>query len=206
LEVSGADILFGCRCGGKHDLAFAFPIKVMIIQTDADGTIYSGNLLVSLGWRYVHFLFKEKKFFLFLDRLIRLPFFYFLSHVPFCIKAAFVPFKGCPVSLAGEIRKPIRLKWLKAVEKLNPEKIIIISRQEKNILQAFINSCPELKKYNLEIISNVARLDQGKFTGKFDILINPYRKQGYINNDLIYLGDLRDYLFWGRNKPKFILV
>ncbi len=178
----------------------------MIIQTDADGTIYRGNLLVSLGWSYARFLFKEKKYFSFIDRLIRLPFFYFLSHLPFCISTAFIPFKGCPVELAEKIKKPVRKKWLEAVRRLNPEKIIIISRQEENILQAFVNNCPELKKYNPEIISNVAGISGGKFTGKFEILINPYQKQEHINEDLFYLGDLRDYFLWGRKKSKFILV
>ncbi len=178
----------------------------MIIQSDADGTIYRGNLLVSLGWRYLRFLFKEKKYLLFLDRLVKLPFFYFSSHLPFCISVAFVPFNGCPVDLVKEIRKPVRKKWLKVVEKINPEKIVIISRQERNILQAFIDNSPELKKYNIEIISNVAGISSGKFTGKFEILINPYQKQAHINEDLFYLGDLRDYFLWGRKKSKFILV
>jgi len=178
----------------------------MIIQTDADGTIYRGNLLVSLGWCYIRFLFKEKKYLSFIDKLIRLPFFYFLSHLPFFIKTAFIPFEDCPIELINEIRKPLSKKWLEAVKKLNPEKIIVISRQEKNILRAFIDNCPELKKYNPEIISNVAGVSGGKFTGKFEILINPYQKQEYINEDLFYLGDLRDYFLWGRKKSKFILV
>ncbi|MFH1401965.1 MAG: hypothetical protein ABIG40_03330 [Parcubacteria group bacterium] len=178
----------------------------MIIQTDADGTIYQGNLLVSLGWRYIRFLFKEKKYFLFADRLVRLPFFYFFSHLPFFIQTAFVPFKDCPVELINETRKPLKKKWLKTVKELNPDRIIIISRQDKNILEAFIDNCPELKKYNPEIISNVAGINGGKFTGKFEILVNPYQKQEHINEDLFYLGDLRDYFLWGRRKNKFILV
>lgn len=178
----------------------------MIIQTDADGTIYRGNLLVSLGWVYARFLFKEKKYFSFIDRLIRLPFFYFLSHLPFCIGTAFIPFRGCPVELVKNIKKPVRKKWLKAVEKINPEKIVIISRQERNLLRAFIDNSPELKKYNIEIMSNVADVSCGKFTGKFKILIKPYQKQGHVDEGLIYLGDLRDYLLWGRKKSKFILV
>jgi len=178
----------------------------MIIQTDADGTIYRGNLLVSLGWRYAGFLFKEKKYLAFLDRLIRLPFFYFLSHLPFFINTAFIPFKGCPVKLSAQIQKPIRQKWLKVVEKINPDKILIISRQEGNLLQAFIDNSPELKKYNIEIVSNIATVSQGKFTGNFEILIKPYRKHRHVDENLIYLGDLRDYLFWGRKKNKFVLV
>jgi len=159
-----------------------------------------------LGWRYVNFLFKEKKYLSFIDRLIRLPLFYFLSHLPFCIGAAFVPFKGCPVELAEEIKKPIRGKWLKVVERINPEKILVISRQEKNLLRAFINNSPELKKYNIEIISNIADVSYGKFTSNFKILIKPYHKHRYVDENLIYLGDLRDYLFWGRGKNKFVLV
>jgi len=178
----------------------------MVIQTDADGTIYQGNLLVSLGWGYARFLFKEKKYLAFVDRLIRLPFFYFLSHLPFCINAAFIPLKGCPIDLAEKIKKPVRKKWLEAVEKINPKKIVIISRQERSLLQAFVDNAPELKKYNIEIISNVAGISDGKFTGKFKILIKPYQKQGHVDADLIYLGDLRDYLFWGRRKSKFILI
>lgn len=178
----------------------------MIIQTDADGTIYKGNLLVSLGWRYASFLFKEKKYLLFIDRLIRLPFFYFLSHLPFCINTAFIPFRGCPVKLAGEIKKPVRKKWLKVVEKINPSKILIISRQEGNLLRAFIDNSPELKKYKIEIISNIADVSCEKFTGNFKILIKPYHKHRHVDQDLIYLGDLRDYIFWGRKKNKFILV
>ena len=178
----------------------------MIIQTDADGTIYRGNLLVSLGWSYARFLFKEKKYFSFIDRLIRLPFFYFLSHLPFFIGTAFIPFKGCPIELAEKIRKPVKEKWLKTVEKINPQKIVIISRQEKNLLKAFIDNSPELKKYNIEIMSNIAGVNRGKFTGKFKIIIKPYRKQWYVDESLIYLGDLRDYFLWGRKNNKFILV
>lgn len=179
----------------------------MDIQTDADGTIYRGNLLVSLGWEYVHFLFLNKKYFSALNKLISLIFFYFLSHLPFCMKLAFIPFRGCPVELIGKIKKPINKKWLKIVEKNNPEKIIIISRQEKNILQLFIKNSPELKKYNnIEILANAADVKDGQFTGKFRISIRQYHKQGYINDDLVYLGDLRDYVLWGRKKKKFILI
>jgi hypothetical protein len=178
----------------------------MIIQTDADGTIYRGNLLVSLGWKYASFLFKKGKYFSFVDRLIRLPFFYFLSHLPFFINTAFIPFLGCPIDLAQKIKKPVRGKWLKAVEKIKPEKIIIISRQERSLLQAFIDNSPELKKYNIEIFSNIAETSGGKFTGKFKILIKPYQKQGHVDEDLIYLGDLRDFILWGHKRKKFILV
>ena len=117
-----------------------------------------------------------------------------------------MPFKDCPIELINEIRKPLRKKWLKAVRRLNPDKIIIISRQERNLLRAFISNSPELKKYNIEIISNVADINDRKFTGNFKILVNPYQKQGHVDKDLIYLGDLRDYFLWGREKSKFILV
>jgi hypothetical protein len=178
----------------------------MVIQTDADGTIYRGNLLVSLGWIYARFLFQEKKYFSLFGKLIKLPFFYFLSHLPFCMGAAFVPFEGCPFELVKKIKKPVREKWLKIIEKINPEKIIIISRQEKNLLLAFISNSPELKKYKIEVISNIADVVDKKFTGKFKIIIRPYQKEGYVDENLIYLGDLRDFVLWGRKKNKFILV
>jgi hypothetical protein len=178
----------------------------MIIQSDADGTIYQGNLLVSLGWSYIRFLFGKKKYLLFADRLIKLPFFYFFSHLPFFINTAFIPLKDCPLELVNGIKKPLKKKWLEAVTRLNPEKIIIVSRQDRNILQAFINQRPELKKYNLEIVANEAVIKEGKFTGKFKISINPYHKHEYVNPDLFYLGDLRDYLLWGRKRSNFILI
>lgn len=179
----------------------------MTIQTDADGTIYQGNLLVSLGWEYIRFLFQRKQYLLVLDRLFCLPFFYFLSHLPFCMRMAFVPFRGCPVELAEKIKKPVSIKWLKVVEKINPKKIIIISRQEKNLLQIFIKNSLELRKFNnIEIFSNTAEINNGKFTGKFAISIRQYHKQGYIDNDLVYLGDLRDFVLWGCKKKNFILI
>jgi glycosyltransferase involved in cell wall biosynthesis len=178
----------------------------MIIQTDADGTMYEGNLLVSLGWRYLIFLLRKRKYFSFVGKAIKLAFFYFLSHVPHYIHTAFFPFRGCPIELIHEVKKPLRRKWLEAIEKIWPEKIIVISRQEKNLLEAFIGNKQELKKYKFEIKSNIALIKDGKFTGKIEIIISPYRKHGYIDDDLIYLGDLRDYFLWGRKKNNFILV
>jgi hypothetical protein len=180
----------------------------MIIQTDADGTIYRGNLLVSLGWKYIHFLFKKGKYGLFLKSIFKLPFFYFLSRLPSCMNLALEPFYNCPIELVDQIKKPIRKKWLNFIEKNNPEKIIIISRQEKNLLRIFIENSSDLKKYRdkIEIISNSAVIKDDKFTGEFMISIGQFQKQGYVDDKLIYLGDLSDYLFWGRKNQKFILI
>ena len=178
----------------------------MIVQTDADGTIYKGNLLVSLGWIYLGFLFRKKKYPRFINRLIRLPFFYFLSYVPSYVYTAFIPFKDCPVELIKEIKNPLREKWLDKIEKLKPDKIIIISHQEKTILKTFIENNPKLQKYNFKIISNSAFVEEGKFTGKSEIIITPYTKYGYINKGWVYLGDLRDYIFYREKEGNFILI
>jgi|GEM_PF-6335431 len=178
----------------------------MVVQTDADGTIYKGNLLISLGWSYLRFLFGQKKYLQFTDRLIKLPFFYFLSYIPRYTFTVFLPFKDCPIELINEIKNPLKEKWLAKVEELKPDKIIIISHQEKTILKTFIQNVPELRKYNFEIISNTAPIKEGKFTGKSEIIITPYTKYGYINKDWVYLGDLRDYLLYGRREEKFILI
>lgn len=175
----------------------------MIIQTDADDTIYRGNLLVSLGWRYLFFLFKKRKF---LSRLIELPFFYFLSYFPSYIGTAFVPFKNCPIELISEIKNPLKIKWLAKIKELKPEKIVIISHQEKTILAQFIKNNSELKKYNFEIMANTAFIENGNFTGKSKIIITPYTKYGYIDERYIYLGDSRDYLLYGRKSKNFIFV
>ena len=178
----------------------------MIVQTDADGTIYKGNLLISLGWIYLRFLFRKKKYLRFINRSISLPLFYFLSHIPSFIYTAFIPLKDCPVELVQEIKNPLRGKWLDKIEKLKPNKIIIISHQEKTILETFIKNNPKLKKYNFEIISNLAFIKEGKFTGKSKIIITPHTKYGYINKEWLYFGDLRDYLLYGRKEDKFILI
>ena len=178
----------------------------MIIQTDADGTIYKGNLLISLGWLYLRLLFKKKRYLRLINRSIRLPFFYFLSYIPSYIYAVFIPFKDCPIELIKEIKNPLREKWLDRIEKLKPHKIIIISHQEKTILKIFIQNNPKLRKYNFKIISNTAITKEGKFTGKSQIIITPLTKYGYINKSWIYLGDLKDYFFYGRKNEKFILT
>lgn len=178
----------------------------MVVQTDADGTIYKGNLLVSLGWHYLRFLFRKKKYLQFLDRLIRLPLFYFLAYIPRYTFTAFLPFKDCPVELINEINKPLRKKWLDKIEEFMPDRIVIISHQERTILETFIKNSPELRKYNFEIISNAAPIREGKFTGKSEIIITPHTKYGYINKNWVYLGDLRDYRLYGKKAEKFILI
>jgi hypothetical protein len=178
----------------------------MIIQTDADDTIYKGNLLVSLGWRYLFFLFKKRKILKFFDRLIELPFFYFLSYIPNYIYTAFIPFRDCPLGLVNEIKKPLRKKWINKIKELKPEKIIIITHQEKKILKRFIFNNPDLRNYNFEIIANTAFIENGNFTGKSKIIITPYTKYGYINSKYIYLGDFLDYLLYGRKSKNFIFI
>ena len=178
----------------------------MILQTDADGTIYKGNLLISLGWVYLRFLFKKKKYLHFFNRLIALPSFYFLSHIPQYTHLAFLPFKGCPVELVREAKNPIKKKWIAEAERVNPEKIIIISHQEGTILREFIKNTPELKNYTFEIISNSAQIEAGLFTGKSEIKINLYTKYKFVDKNFFYLGDLRDYIFYGRKTEKFILI
>jgi len=178
----------------------------MIVQTDADGTIYKGNLLVSLGWRYLRFLFREKRYLRLINRSIGLPIFYFLSYIPYYVYTAFIPFKDCPIELIKEIKNPLREKWLDKIEKLKPDKIIIISHQERTILKTFIQNDSRLRKYNFEIISNIAFIKEGKFTGKSKIIVTPYTKYGYIDKNQVYLGDLRDYFLYGKGKEKFILI
>ena len=178
----------------------------MIIQTDADGTIYKGNLLVSLGWVYLRYLLKKEKYLQFFDRLIKLPVFYFLSYIPQYTYLAFLPFKGCPFELASEVKNPVKKKWISEIERLKPEKIIVISHQEKTILGKFIKNTPELKNYNFEIISNSAQIEDGKFTGKSEIKINLYTKYKFVDKNFFFLGDMRDYLFYGRKAEKFILI
>lgn len=178
----------------------------MIIQTDADNTIYKGNLLVSLGWRYLFFLFREKKYLQFLDRFFKLPLFYFISLIPQYVHTAFLPFKGCPVGLIKEIKNPLKDKWIKVIKEINPERIIIISHQEETVLKAFIESNHRLKNYNFEIISNRAIIEKGKFTGEAEVIINPRTKYQYVNKELIYIGDLKDYFYYGEKKDNFILV
>lgn len=178
----------------------------MIVQTDADSTIYKGNLLISLGWSYLRFLFRQKQYLKLIDKLIRLPFFYCLSYIPRYTYAAFLPFKDCPVGLINEIKNPLRKNWLDKIEEFKPDKIIIISHQERTVLETFIRNIPELRKYNFEIISNVALIEDGKFNGESEIKITPYTKYGYINKDWIFLGDLRDYILYGKGKKNFILI
>lgn len=180
--------------------------KHKIIQTDADNTIYQGNLIISLGWFYLGYLLKNKHWGSFLNKLFQLPFFYFLSWIPRYFHKAFYPFKDCPVDLLQKLKNPVKEDWVNKVEEFNPEKIIIITDQERTILETYIGLTPTLKKYNFEIISNEVEIKNNKFTDRVNIKLTPTTKAQYIQNDKVYLGDLRDYLFYRGKLKKFILI
>jgi hypothetical protein len=126
--------------------------------------------------------------------------------VPRYIYTAFLPFEGCPIELIYEIKNPLKANWLYTIKKLRPDKIVVISHQAKIILEGFIQNNPELQKYNFEIISNIAFLKEGKFTGKSEIVINHHTKLKYINKNQVFLGDLKDYSLYGKRPKKFILI
>ncbi|MAE42566.1 hypothetical protein CMO93_02240 [Candidatus Woesearchaeota archaeon] len=178
----------------------------MVIQTDADGTIYHGNLLVSLGWAYLFYLLKKGKYLELIERLLQLPLFYFVSFIPKFTYTAFIPFKDCPLSLIDKIDNKLNKKWLNQISKLNPKKIIIITRQEKAVLLGFISRNKILKKFNFEIISNEAQIKNKKFTGKVNIRITPTSKYKFVKKDLLFIGDFHDYMRYGCKNRNFILV
>ncbi|NHJ03550.1 MAG: hypothetical protein EAX90_01915 [Candidatus Heimdallarchaeota archaeon] len=178
----------------------------MIIQTDADGTIYKGNLLVSLGWYYLGYLFTNKFFGKFISRLFELPFYYFISLIPNFVHTAFIPFRGCPISLIDKVNNKLKTKWVKLIEKYNPEKIIIISHQDKTLLLGFLKNKKLIQKYNFELISNEGEILKNNFSGKVTIKVNVYTKYRYINKEILFLGDIKDYFRYGLHNKNFLLI
>jgi hypothetical protein len=178
----------------------------MIVQTDADGTIYYGNLLVSLGWKYLFYLFSKRKYLDFLSRIIELPFFYFVSFIPKYVHTAFIPFRNCPIELTNQVNNRLKTKWLKLIQKYDPEKIIVVTHQDKSLLLGFLKNKGLTKRYNFEIMSNEGVIKNKKYNGKAKIKINTSTKYDYIKKDNIFIGDYRDYIHYGINHKNFVLI
>ncbi len=167
-----------------------------MIQSDADNTIYRGNLLVSLGWLYLFYLFKEKKYYLLIKKLIQLPRYYIIYLITQNIERAYVPFKDCPINLILSSKKRIKKSWLK---KVGSSKVVIITRQDKNLLDLFLKG----KIKNYRIVGNEAETVNGKITGNIKVNITNKNKLDFIDKNIPYIGDLRDYLRFGK-KVKFV--
>lgn len=178
----------------------------MIVQTDADGTIYHGNLLVSLGWKYLAYLFNNREYLDFLSRIIELPFFYFVSFIPQYVHTAFIPFRNCPVELINQVDNRLKTKWLNLIQKYNPEKIIVVTHQDKSLLLGFLDNKGLIKKYNFEFISNEGIIKNKKYNGKAKIKITTSTKYDYIKKETTFIGDYRDYIHYGINHKNFILI
>ena len=174
------------------------------VQTDADNTIYHGNLLVSLGWLYLSYLLKNRKYIRFISRLIELPLFYFLSSIPCLIHTAFLPFRGCPINLAGKINNKLNKRWLKKIKELKPKKIIIVTHQDKTLVERYIRKKGIPGRF--KIISNRMEIKKGRFTGKAKVSITYMTKYDYVNKDILYIGDLKDYTYYGRKNRNFYRV
>jgi hypothetical protein len=174
------------------------------VQTDADNTIYRGNLLVSLGWIYLGYLFKQGKYLKFLDRLIELAFFYFISSVPRFIFTAFIPFRGCPIELADKVNNRLNKRWLKKIKEIKPKRIIIVTHQDKTLIERYIRKKGIPGRF--KIVSNRMEIKKGRFTGKAKVRITYLTKYDYVKRDILYIGDFKDYTYYGRKSRNFSLV
>lgn len=177
-----------------------------IIQTDADGTIYKGNLLVSLGWKYLHYLLSKGHIGKFLLRVLELPFYYFISLIPKFVHTAFIPFRGCPIFLVEKLNNKLKENWIKFIESSKTRKIRIISHQDKTLILGYLKNKGLVEKYNFEIISNEGLIHGNVFSGKAKIIINKHTKYDFINKDQPFLGDFRDYRRYGRKNNNFVFI
>lgn len=181
-------------------------VIAMIIQTDADGTIYSGNLLVSLGWKYLFYLFQKRRYAVFFSRLIELPFFYFLSCIPGYVHTAFIPFRDCPVCLANQVNNRLKKEWLEKIKQYGSGKIIIITHQDRYLLMEYLKNRGLTKRYDFDLISNEGIIKNGRYSGKARIWVNASTKYDYIRKNRIFMGDYKDYLYYGARNENFVLI
>ena len=179
---------------------------MVTIQTDADGTIYKGNLLVSLGWKYLLHLLSKGKIAKFLLKLIELPFYYFISLNPRFVHTAFIPFRGCPIVLVERLNNKLKKNWTDFIVRLEPKKIKIISHQDRALILGYLKNKGLAMKYNFEIISNEGLIQGDVFTGKAKIIINKHTKYEFVDRNLPFLGDFRDYRRYGKKNENFIFI
>lgn len=167
-------------------------IKEVDILTDFDKTMIKEQSAYVQIFSYINYLFKQHSY-----RDLKNVGIEILHYgISKDIKNFFSLFKGCPIEVIDKSTNELRQKdeWFNFIDGLNPEKIGIVSQNNKRFIEKYLNKIKLPYKIKVKR-ANIPEIKNGIYTGNAKIYVN--------NNNLVNFVKGKDYIC-GRYEKKIL--